>query len=604
MVSRRNLFSAILMMGVLFVLIQFFLVVKEQGNQYFYNEHYAESFWWEQNVFEPKIMGPMEQSYRDHVIYIGGTDADVYPVILAWCRYRKMNLKVVEDLQSYANWIVPIPRAILINGEEFKDSESIEILKKMERQRVPMVFVTLPEAKEIEYDEAYLSLIGVDYLMDDSEEELVGYHVLDGFLLGGETFYEPVSEDDKKRMDLNLDIPRYHVFNNTKSYIIGMFEETPDETDLQPSLLWRYSTSTTNIYVVNGDFIRDMSGMGYLSAIMAEISQYDIYPVVNAQELTLVNFPSLSDENRVHMMDVYSRDLSRFYSNLAWPGIVSMIEKSGMVPTCYTTPRMDYTGENVPQEEELSYYLRQLKEKEGEMGLSMDLLQGTKLTDKLAQDAAFFEGLDLSYQFGGIWCPQSQLKEAEAYLGTSYLSDIRTVVTDKAEVPVGYLSEDLTLQAATADLYPYYYSEDLKNKGYETALGYANIVFHMDEPVWSEEEEMEWQKSSKIVAGNLSTYWKNYSFFDRVTVSEANKRIRSFLALDYKRLRVREKITITVDNFWQEAWFVLRLHEEKVSKVSNGDFTKMEDGAYLIHATDSTFEIIVESDEDEATFFR
>lgn len=601
MVSKRNFIIILLMMGVLFVLFQFFLVMKDEGNNYAVNDSYSESIWRSTDVYSPKIVSSGEDTPEgEYVVYIGSSDTDVYATVVAWCTYRKMNLVLSDSPQNYQKDSIHLPLVILIDGEQLDLNRDLPTLTKWEEEEVPLIYCTLPAEEQVAESEPFMNLLGVNYIMEP-EEKLVGIHVLGGFLLGGESFYQVNTDEDEKHMDLDLDIPMYHVFNGTKSYIIGMYEKTPERTEEQPSLLWRYTTKTTQIFAVNGDFIRDMSGIGYLEAIIAEIRNYDIYPVVNVQELSLVNFPGLSDENPEELARIYSRSQSGVYRDLVWPGLIAVMEKNGMVPTCYLTPQMDYRRENTPSESELTYYLKQLKEQNGEAALSMVLLADISLSEKVKADRAFFSELDDAYTYSAVYVGTQEPEQVGRQLSADYLSSIRTIVTDKSDLPFGYCEADVTRQAVTANACPYYFSEDLKLKGYETALGYSNVLLDLTDLVWPENTEDEWQNVSKIISANLTTYWKPFSAFDPVTASEANRRIRNFLALSYEKERSGDAIHVTIHNFTEEAWFILRLHDERVAEVQGGSFEKIEDGAYLIRAAEAEITITV-TGESEGLF--
>lgn len=592
MVTRRNLISALLMMVVLFVLTQCFMIVKEGENDYTENDHYGQTSWNSLNEFRTAVVSSTDQTpEREYVVYIGSEYSDAYKVVYAWCTYRKMDLLVEHDPSRYRRDLSHYPTAIIINGEELDMEKDLTAIELWERGNIPLIFATLPEVHIVQKNPRFMSLIGVDDMLPDDQmkEKLVGYHVLGGFLLGGEKFYELSEKEDKRRMDLNLNIPRYHVFNNTKSYIIGMYKTTPKKTELQPSLLWRYTSKGTNVFVVNGSFLRDISGIGYLSAIMAQIREYDVYPVVNVQEFSLLDFPGMSDENQEEMMRKYSRDQRSFYRDLVWPGMVSMVEESGQVPTCYMAPQMDYgKKQNEPLATDLYYYLKQMKERRGEMGISMNLLRGTRLDQKIASDQKFLRSAQLGYHFGAIYASQNELTRVLEQLKLckedSYLAEVRTVVTDERKKVFDYVNQNVTVQSITGDLNPYYYTEDLKNRGYETALGYINTAVDMSALIWSDKEDDEWQKVSKLVSANLATYWKCYSYLDRVSASEADRRIRNFLALTYEWDRKGNDISVKIRGFHDRAWFIVRLREGDVTRVDGGSFEKAEDGVYLIQA--------------------
>jgi len=55
---------------------------------------------------------------------------------------------------------------------------------------------------------------------------------------------------------------------------------------------------------VNDDFLTDVSGIGILSAMTAQISDYEIYPVVNAQNLVAADMSAFSSENEEKMQTI------------------------------------------------------------------------------------------------------------------------------------------------------------------------------------------------------------------------------------------------------------------------------------------------------------
>lgn len=102
---------------------------------------------------------------------------------------------------------------------------------------------------------------------------------------------------------------------------------------------------------------------------------------------------------------------------------------------------------------------------------------------------------------------------------------------------------------------------------------------------------------SKKIAANLGTYWKAYEAFDATTLTESDVRIRRFLALDYKQQRAGNVITLSLEHREDAAWFLLRLHGEKVTEVAGGSFEEIEDGVYLILAEEDEVSVEVQTGE-------
>ena len=131
----------------------------------------------------------------------------------------------------------------------------------------------------------------------------------------------------------------------------------------------------------------------------------------------------------------------------------------------------------------------------------------------------------------------------------------------------------------------------------ETALGYSNITLDFYSVTYPEGDEDSWEKMSKKIAANLGTYWKAYEAFDATTLTESDVRIRRFLALDYKQQRAGNVITLFLEHREDAAWFLLRLHGEKVTEVAGGIFEEIEDGVYLILAEEDEVSVEVQTGE-------
>lgn len=595
LVSRRNFIVITMMMVVLFGLFQFSLVMKDRGNRYDVNDFVTDSTWDSESVYLPQVrLYGAEAPDGNYVAFIGKSSGDVYNTVEQWCTYSKRNLMVYPSVSDYSHIRENPPQAILIDGEQINPKTDTNKLKFISMAHVPMIFCTMPDVRDIMLDPDLMMFFGIDMIMAESVD-IVGVHVFPQFLLGGEIMYQVVHEEDEKRMDLDLTIPWYHTFNGTKSYIIGMFEEHPEDTDILPSLVWRYSTSDNQIFVVCGDFIKDVSGMGYLEAMMAELSDYDIYPVVNAQNFSIVNFPVLTNENSGKMSEIYSRSMLALDRDLLWPNLISVMEGSHFVPTCFITPQFTYQGDKKPSGDELIFYLKQIKEQNAEAGISMETKDEGILAEKVKEDSKFFSDMHNEYIYSAIYAQTKDLKGLEGLFTDELFSGVHTVVTDKStDKPLfGYFNENVTIQQTTQDAFNYKYSDDLKLKGYETALGYCNVLLDMTDVLWPETEDDEWQKRSEVFSSNVMTFWKPFQLFERTTVSESDLRLRRFLALNYTDIREEDEDTIyvTIENFDETAYFILRTHNEQIAAMDGGTYTKLETGAYLIEAYEPEFSI-------------
>ena len=68
------------------------------------------------------------------------------------------------------------------------------------------------------------------------------------------------------------------------------------ENEDMPAIIWRSSIGKGSVFAVNGDYIMT-AGIGILDAMLYESKEYSLYSVVNAQNLCIVGFPDLTNEN-------------------------------------------------------------------------------------------------------------------------------------------------------------------------------------------------------------------------------------------------------------------------------------------------------------------
>ena len=99
-------------------------------------------------------------------------------------------------------------------------------------------------------------------------------------------------------------------------------------------------------------------------------------------------------------------------------------------------------------------------------------------------------------------------------------------------------------------------------------------------------KEDRWEVLYEKFASNTNTYWKAFDSFKKTTVSEADRKIRNFLTMDYSDSF--EGNTIRLNLFGavtgETTWFILRTHGEEPEVVEGASIVNIEEDAYLIAA--------------------
>lgn len=599
MVSKRKFFSIAIMMFVLFFLFQFSMVLRDSRNAYDVNSHLTEKKADGENQWTPSDSDSNSSTVTGDdisVVFVGDKSGDMGTAVSRWCTYAKRKMISSKSVNAYKADDKNLPEMMILESEKYAEGDNLTTLETLEKKGVIIVFGCLENVKNIQDNKDLMKFLGIQTVAAE-ETHLTGVKLFEGLLLGGEVIYDtPKEKEEKKRQDLELDVPWYQVGSGTKTYMVGLFDKKTGkdvENEDLPTLIWRNGIENGSIFAVVGDYMKDSTALGLLDGMRVEASQYTIYPVVNAQNLSMVNFPVFADENNAEMMKLYSQSATGISRDIMWPSLVSIVEKSGMKMTCFIQPQADYTDDVEPEIGNLEFYLKQMKEQSAEAGISLEYQKLDKAEDKVTKDTEFFEKEGTNYRFGAAFAKEKDLKGILKDTDSGLLGDVETLVCDYTEDQpvVSYYSDSVTLQTVTSDGMNYAYSDDIRMRSIQTALGYTNVMLDMYDIFWPQEKTDRWEVMQKRFSSNLLTYWKNFDGFDSTTLSESNARTRTFLNLDYSQSREDNEITLKTSE--PGSWFVLRLHDEEIDEVEGGTETKLEDNAYLIYAEVTTVKIQV-----------
>ena len=601
MVSKRKFFSIAIMMFVLFFLFQFSMVLRDSRNTYDVNSSLAEKKADGENQWTPSDSNSTTVIGTDSsVVFVGNEDGDMGTAVSRWCTYAKRKLISCKSVSTYKADDKNLPEMMILESEKYADGDNLTTLETLEKKGVIIVFGCLENAKNIQNNKDLMKFLGIQTVVAE-ETHLAGVKLFEGLLLGGEVTYNTSKDkEEKKRQDLELDVPWYQVGSGTKIYMVGLLDEKTGknvENEDLPTIIWRNGIDYGSVFAVVGDYMKDSTALGLLDGMRAEALQYTIYPIVNAQNLSMVNFPVFADENNDEMLKLYSQSVTGIARDIMWPALISVVEKSDMKMTCFIQPQADYTDDIEPKSGNLEFYLKQMKEQNAEAGISLEYQKLDKAEDKVIKDTEFFENEKINYRFGAAFAKEKDLKGILKDTDSGLLGDVGTLVCDYTENQpvVSYYSDSVTLQTVTSDGMNYAYSDDIRMRSIQTALGYTNVMLDMYDIFWPQEKTDRWEVMQKRFSSNLLTYWKNFRDFDSTTLSESNARIRTFLNLAYSQSR--EDNMITLQSSEVGSWFILRTHGEEIDEIDGGSQTEIEADAYLICAEDTTVKIRLKEQE-------
>lgn len=342
------------------------------------------------------------------------------------------------------------------------------------------------------------------------------------------------------------------------------------------------------IFVVGNGYMKGELGLGLLSGIAAEMKSFELYPVVNAQNVTAANLQGFSKENQEILNNLYSRDQAGLLKDIILPDLYAMMEQCSEKPTYFLSPQYDYEDGIEPSADNYVYYMQQIKEQHGEAGWSMDAKPGTDFLKKTQQDSAYRERLEDQYHFSAFYILEEAMGRLPEAQKESLFTNLKTISLDRGQSgsreTLSFYDDKVTLQAVTNRADKYTYMDDLRLKAVETALGYSNVLVDMNMIIWPKSREERWEVLGEKIAANLDTYWKPYDSFDSTTLSESDMRLRKFMAMDYTCERKGDEISVSVSGVDGETWFVLRTHGEEIARAQGAFFKEIEEDAYLICA--------------------
>jgi hypothetical protein len=601
MVSRRKFFSIAIMMFVLLFMFQFSMVLRDRQNTYDVNSNLAPKQndgknVWKNEELDPASVGTTDRRY---VLFVGDSSSDMAEAVSRWCTYAKWDISKCSSMEKFKENDKNLPGMLILESEKYALDDNLKKIEELEQKGVIIVFGCLEDPKNIEKNQELQDFLGI-YKIVSKKTELTGAKLFEGLLLGGEVIYEtPEDKDERDRQDLQLNVPWYQVGSGTKTYMVGLLDQSKQKETVEneelPTLIWRNGIRNGSIFCVVGDYMKDSTALGLLDGMVAEASSYYIYPVVNAQNLSMINFPVFADENNEQMMELYSQSITGMARDIMWPSLISIVEKGGLKMSCFMQPQTNYEDGIEPTSKNLVFYLKQMKEQNAEAGLSLQYKNAESLRDKLNQDPEFFRKADSSYKYGAAYTEEKDLDTVKALMNTELMKNVSTLVCEytEDEPVISYCTDSVTLQSVTSDGMNYTYSDDIRMRSIQSSLGYTNVMLNMQKIFWPERKKDRWQIMQKRFSSNLLTYWKKFTGFDSTTLSESNTRTRTFLNLDFSETRTDDEIILKTSE--SGSWFILRTHGEEIEEIEGGTQKKLEDNVYLIQAQDTTVKIQVKT---------
>ncbi|MGN0425209.1 MAG: DUF2194 domain-containing protein [Acetatifactor sp.] len=597
MVSRRNYFIMTVMMFVLlflFMSTRVFQVSRRGQDSVQTSELPGRGELWSAEAGENDALTGTDKSRN--VLLVAEADSDLEAKVRQWCTYSKKKLQRYDSLAEVPKDTLDKAGVLLLQPKLVDWESDGDIVIQGAKKGQVSILCGLPDATVLRSHTQWQDILGISAVTRDLTP-LSGVKLFSGFLLGGEAVYQSQGEEDVFEQDMGLSVPWYTLGRGTKVYMVGLLgKDSQVKNELLPPLLWRNRLEEGFTFVVKGEYLEDYTALGILDSILAETGEYELYPVVNAQNLSLINYPGFANENEEQLMEIYSRDQQAVYRDIMTPGFITSIRKKGLKMTAFMTPQVNYEDDCEPDGALLDFYLQEFYEENMEAGLSLATDPAISVLEKVTRDYRFFQEQGNIPTFQAVYADRIDL--ARIALGKPLCTQVRTIVSPmkKEEDLLSYVEEKVTAQGITSDGFETSFSALLQARSLQTALGYSNIGMDVNPVIRPESEADYWENIYDRFSRNMETLIGDFDGFERTTLSESDLRVRRFLNLDYDDYKDGSAIWLTIRQLDEEAWFMLRTHGEKVGTVQGGEAYRLEDGAYLLRLTADKVRIVLEPD--------
>ena len=445
---------------------------------------------------------------------------------------------------------------LLVDGKNLKTKEDlVEVERAIDLDR-PVIFSSLPREKYIK-EHKLQELLGIAEIVGERTKK--NLNLVPGFMLGGFHEFE----------DISYRILEIEPLFSTKIYA---FSKGKDDKNIP--VIWRNTYDESEIYLVNGPFMETNASYGIVSALMSEIHQDYIYPVVNTRFMTYEGLPYISYENKERLEKTYSRDAMKFQHDILFPDIFSINKRRGFVLNGYLTLGF----ENIDRQAIDNFSIRQMMEYKkqiytdgGEIGIrySEDMGKHGDIYGKIFGPDAIKsisidrEPEDLENLIDGWDSLESLLGPFEEGRAFKYLDD-KTVYIPR-----------------TLDGIEVSGQEKLEFISSVTAFGAIVQNLNLEEIVSFKGDEELWTSASKAYMKFIDEYRERFSFLEDRNITETADAVKLFLNARPKIYIGEDMIEIRSDSWEGQTHYILRSHK-KIDSIKNGKAKLIEEGAYLI----------------------
>lgn len=532
-----------------------------------------------------------------NIVMITGDNGPVSSSIEEELYYLKKDYKVYKSIFALSEENLANTQVIILASDKMKDAYDLETIQNAMNKGINVIMAILPNKEELGRE--WKSLLGIKTMGDIHYQE--GISIFSGFFLGDKQDYEK----------LKIKTRSIKVESTCKTYIAGLLTDKDTDSDEElsvmyekvPDLLWRNVYKNGQIYVINGSFLETHNGIGIISAIFAQMYEDFIYPVINAKALFVNNAPYLSYENDEEMQKRYARNSQRFFLDIILPDIITLSMSTGNIPTFYGVASLN---ESANSRDELNTSVlpivnTELKRIGAEMGISDYNKENLKNGKKVIDTMNLYKKELGDYKCSSLYVDKVDKTDNDSMISeVNKHTEIGSLVSSwDRGTSFSYNKGNILNIPAVTEGFSYGDENLFKLHSIATALGVVTHKIDINDMVYPQRKDEDWSNSFKDLASAVDTYWDGYKSLDSLNISSTERRVSRFLNIKPHMTKSKSSITISIDGFDEEAYFMLRT-KKKVMGIDHGKVTEIQEGAYLIYADSANVKITLDEQSNKS----
>lgn len=390
-------------------------------------------------------------------------------------------------------------------------------------------------------------------------------------------------------------------------------------------IIWSHNSGQGKYIVCNSRERDDKNNYGIYTAILSQLKEDYIYPVMNMKLFFIDDFPSpVPEGNFERIYQETGLSTADFYRRLWWPEMLNNGEKynvkyTGLIIENYGDqvkgpfmPLADVNARN-----SLIVYGRELLKAGGELGIhgynhqslapagyGQDSLgyatweSQADMEESLRELKRYISDAYPGYEIHAYVPPSNILSPEGKAAVKNVFTDIKVysslwngLATAKQYFQNFQLNADGTCELPRVTSGHVSTSEKMwENYIVVNYNGVFSHFVHPDEIFYEESENLTWTMMKQGLTDLLSELQNRFGWLEPVTATEGYEKMKDYFQMDYRVTRSEDGIKINAWDFHQPLTFILRT-DKKIGSVTGGSAKRVQANAYVLTVTDGDFEI-------------